>query len=148
MLFTIALATASVTSLTVEGPQQAMAKSSNSVMKSLIANTTRIGVLSMPITCNSLGDIMGAVSGVLANATATGGGNETNSTQGMGGLMKELSGVLGNTTDAGGGGNETSSMQGMMASGMQNMSQSKLQHLNNLEFCSLANEKTIKSLMK
>jgi hypothetical protein len=151
VFFTIVLATASFASLTiVAGPQQAMAKSSSSVMKSLIANTTRIGVLSMPITCNSLGDIMGAVSGVLGNATtAAGGGNETNSTQGMGGLMKALSGVLGNATAAGGGGgNETSSMQGMMASGMQNMSQSKLQHLNNLVFCSLANEKTIRSLMK
>jgi hypothetical protein len=121
VFFTIVLATASFASLTiVAGPQQAMAKSSSSVMKSLIANTTRIGVLSMPITCNSLGDIMGALSGVLGNATAAGGG----------------------------GGNETSSMQGMMASGMQNMSQSKLQHLNNLVFCSLANEKTIRSLMK
>jgi hypothetical protein len=147
VFFTIVLVTASVTSLTVAGPQQAMAKSSSSAMKSLIANTTRIGVLSMPITCNSLGDIMGALSGVLGNATAAG-GNETNSTQGMGGLMKALSGVLGNATAAGGGGNETSTMQGMMTSGMQNMSQSKLQHLNNLMFCSPANEKTIKSMMK
>jgi hypothetical protein len=143
MLFTIALATASVTSLTVEGPQQAMAKSSNSVMKSLIANTTRIGVLSMPITCNSLGDIMGAVSGVIANATAGGGGNQTN---GMSGVMGALSGMLGNATA--GGGNETNSIQGMMTSGMQNMSQGKLQHLKDVVFCSPANEKTLKSLMK
>ncbi|MFL6410637.1 MAG: hypothetical protein ACJ71K_05285 [Nitrososphaeraceae archaeon] len=148
IFFTIALATASVTSLTVEGPQQAMAKSSNSVMKSLIANTTRIGVLSMPITCNSLGDIMGAVSGVIANATA-GGGNQTNSTQGMSGVMGALSGMLGNaTTTAAAGGNQTSSMQEMMTSGMQNMSQGKLQHLNNLMFCSPANEKMIRSMMK
>jgi hypothetical protein len=148
VFFTIILVTASVTSLTVAGPQQAMAKSSSSVMKSLIANTTRIGVLSIPITCNSLGDIMGAVSGVLGNATtAAGAGNETNSTQRTGDLMKALSGVLGNATAAGGG-NETSSMQEMMTSGMQNMSDNKLQHLNNLVFCSLANEKTIKSMMK
>jgi hypothetical protein len=145
IFFTIALGTASVTSLTVEGPQQAMAKSSNSVMKSLIANTTRIGVLSMPITCNSLGDIMGAVSGVIANATA-GGGNQTNSTQGMSGVMGALSGMLGNATAAGG--NETSSMQEMMTSGMQNMSQGKLQHLKDVVFCSPANEKMIRSMMK
>ena len=146
MFFTIvALATASFTSLTVVGPQQAMAKSPTSEMKSLIRNTTKIGVLTIPVTCNTLGDIMKALSGVLGNATA-GGGNETNSTQGMGNLMKALSGVLGNATA--GGGNETSSMQGMMASGMQNMSQSKLQHLNNFAFCSLANEKTIRSMMK
>ncbi|MFL6390596.1 MAG: hypothetical protein ACJ71E_00900 [Nitrososphaeraceae archaeon] len=124
-----------------------MAKSSNSVMKSLIANTTRIGVLSMPITCNSLGDIMGAVSGVIANATA-GGGNQTNSTQGMSGVMGALSGMLGNATTAAGGGNETSSIQEMITSGMQNMSQGKLQHLNNLMFCSPANEKTIRNMMK
>ncbi|MFL6330773.1 MAG: hypothetical protein ACJ705_07130 [Nitrososphaeraceae archaeon] len=145
IFFTIALAAASVTSLTVEGPQQAMAKSSNSVMKSLIANTTRIGVLSMPITCNSLGDIMGAVSGVIANATA-GGGNQTNSTQGMSGVMGALSGMLGNATAAGG--NQTGSMQEMMTSGMQNMSQGKLQHLKDVVFCSPANEKMIRSMMK
>jgi len=115
VFFTIVLVTASFTSLTVVGPQQAMAKSSTSVMKSLITNTTRIGVLTMPITCNSLGDIMGALSGVIENATAAG-GNETNSTQGV------------------------------MTSEMQNMSQ--LQHLNNLVFCSPANEKTIRSMMK
>ncbi|MFL6409130.1 MAG: hypothetical protein ACJ71F_18960 [Nitrososphaeraceae archaeon] len=146
IFFTIALATASVTSLTMEGPQQAMAKSSNSVMKSLIANTTRIGVLSMPITCNSLGDIMGAVSGVIANATA-GGGNQTNSTQGMSSVMGALSGMLGNATAAGGG-NETSSIQEMITSGMQNMSQGKLQHLKDVVFCSPANEKMIRSMMK
>ena len=80
-------------------------------MKSMIANTTRIGVLSIPITCNSLGDVMGALYGMLANATA------------------------------GGGGDETSSVQEMITSGMQNMSQGKLQHLNNLVFCSQATEK-------
>ena len=166
-VFFIVLITASFTSLTVAGPQQAMAKSSTSVMKSLIANTTKIGVLSIPIMCNSLDDIMGAVSGVLRNATASG-GNETNSTQG---IMGALSGMLGNPTASGGnetnstqgimgalsgmlgnptasGGNETNSMQGMMAAGMQNMSQSNMQHLNNLVFCSPATEKTIRSMMK
>jgi hypothetical protein len=144
VFFTIVLVTAGFTSLNVAGPQQAIAKSSNSVMKSLIANTTKIGVLSIPITCNSVGDIIGALSGVIGNTTAARRGNETNSTQGMGNLMKALSGMLGNTTA--GGGNETSSMQGMMTSGMQNMSQ--LQHLKNVIFCNLANEKTIRSMMK
>jgi hypothetical protein len=145
VFFTIVLLTASFTSLTVVGPQQAMAKSPNSVMKSLIANTTKIGFLSIPITCTSIGDIMGALSHVVGNATtAAGGGNKTNSTQGMNNLMKALSGVLGNTTA--GGGNGTSSMQGMMTSVMQNMSQ--LQHSKNFVFCSLANEKTIRSMMK
>jgi hypothetical protein len=74
----------------------------------------RIDVLSIPIMCNSLGDIIGASAKVLGNATAAGG-------------------------------NETSSMQGMMASGMQNMSQSELQGLNTL-FCSPASEKMIRSI--
>jgi hypothetical protein len=117
IFFTIALATASFTSLTVEGPQQAMAKPPKDMMKSLIANTTRIGVLSIPITCNTIGDVMGALSGMLGNATAAG-GNETNSTQGM------------------------------MTSGMQNMSQGKLQHLKDVVFCSPANEKMLRSMMK
>ena len=137
--------TASFTSLNVVGPQQAMTKSPTSEMKSLIRNTTKIGVLTIPVTCNTLGDVMGALSAVLGNATA-GGGNETNSTQGMGKVTKALFGLLGNATA--GGGNETSSMQGMMASGMQNMSQSNLQHLNNFAFCSPASDKTIRSMMK
>ena len=135
--------TASFTSLTVVGPQQAMAKSPTNEMKSLIRNTTKIGVLTIPVTCNTLGDVTGALSAVLGNATADG-GTETNSTQGE--VMKALFGMLGNVTA--GGGNETSSMQGKMASGMQNMSQSKLQHLNNFAFCSPASDKTIRSMMK
>jgi hypothetical protein len=145
IFFTIALATASFTSLTVEGPQQAMAKPPKDMMKSLIANTTRIGVLSIPITCNTIGDVMGALSGMLGNATAAG-GNETNSTQGMSDVMGALSGMLGNATAAGG--NETNSIQGMMTSGMQNMSQGKLQHLKDVVFCSPANEKMLRSMMK
>jgi hypothetical protein len=58
-------------------------------------------------------------------------------------IMKTLSSMFGNATA---GGNETNSTQGMMTSGMQNMSQ--LQHLKNLVFCSPANEKTLRSLMK
>ena len=102
------------------------------------------------MVCNNIVEeiTIRTLSGVLGNAT-TAGGNETNSTQGMGGLMKALSGVLGNATTADDvGGNETNSMQGIMASGMENMSQSKLQHLNNLVFRNLANEKTIRSIMK
>jgi hypothetical protein len=141
VFFTIVLVTASFTSLTVLGPQQAMAKSPNSMIKSLIGNTTKIGILTMPVTCNSLGDIMGALSGVIGNATA--GGNKTSSTQGLGNLMKALSGEMGNATA---GGNETKSTQGMMTSGTQNMSQ--LQQLKNIVFCSPANEKTLRSIEK
>ena len=43
---------------------------------------------------------------------------------------------------------ETNSIQGMMTSGMQNMSQGKLQHLKDVVFCSPANEKMLRSMMK
>ena len=80
---------------------------------------------------------------IVVNLYALAGGNQTNSTQGMSGVMGALSGVLGNATA---GGNQTSSIQGMITSGMQNMSQ--LQHLKNFVFCSPANEKTLRSMMK
>jgi hypothetical protein len=60
------------------------------------------------------------------NATAAG-SNETNSTQGM--MMNMMK-------------------QGMMKSGMQNVSQGELQHLKVFVFCSPANEKTMRSMMK
>ena len=55
------------------------------------------------------------------------GSNETNSTQGM--MMNMMK-------------------QGMMKSGMQNVSQGELQHLKDFVFCSPANEKTMRSMMK
>jgi hypothetical protein len=70
---------------------------------------------------------------------------ETNSTQGIGDVMGALSGMLGNVTA---GGNETNSTQGMMTSGIQNMSQGELQHLKDVVFCSPANEKMMRSMMK
>jgi hypothetical protein len=82
---------------------------------------------------------------IVVNLYALAGGNQTNSTQGMSGVMGALSGVLGNATA---GGNQTSSIQGMITSGMQNMSQGKLQHLKDVVFCSPANEKTLRSMMK
>jgi hypothetical protein len=78
-------------------------------MKSLIGNVTKMGVLSIPITCTTIGDVMKALPAIL---------NETNSTQGM------------------------------MTSGMQNMSQGELQHLKDVVFCSPASEKMLRSMMK
>ena len=124
-LFAMALATASFTSHMIVGPQQAIAKPTTAMMKSMISNMTRMGVIVTPITCITLGDVMKSLSVMFRNATAAG-GNETNSTQGM---MMNL-------------------MEQGMKSGMQNVSQSELQHLKDFVFCSPANEKMMRSMMK
>jgi hypothetical protein len=125
LFFTIALAAAIFTSQTINGPQQAIAKSASGMTKSLIGNITRLGVITTPIMCVTLGDVMKSLPGIL-NATAAG-GNETNSTQGM--MMNMME-------------------QGMMKSGLQNASQGELQHLKDFMFCSPANEKMMRSMMK
>src|SRR5215510_10629058 len=127
LFFTIALAAASFTSQTISGPQHVIAKSASGMTKSLIGNITRFGVITTPIMCVTLGDVMKSLPSIL-NATApTAGGNETNSTQGM--MMNMME-------------------QGMMKSGLQNASLGKLQHLKNFMFCSPANEKMMRSMMK
>jgi hypothetical protein len=125
LFFTIALAAAIFTSQTINGPQQAIAKSASGMTKSLIGNITRFGVITTPIICVTLGDVMKSLPGIL-NATGAG-GNETNSTQGM--MMNMME-------------------QGMMKSGLQNASQGELQHLKDFMFCSPANEKMMRSMMK
>lgn len=125
IFFTIALATASFTSQAIKGPQQAIAKPASGMTKSLLGNITRMGVIATPIMCVTLGDVMKSLSGML-NATAAG-GNETNSTQGM--MMNMME-------------------QGMMKSGLQNASHGELQHLKDFMFCSPANEKMMRSMMK
>jgi cytochrome c biogenesis protein CcdA len=125
LFFTIALAAASFTSQTINEPQQAIAKPASGITKSLIGNITRLGVITTPIMCVTLGDVMKLLPGML-NVTAAG-GNETNSTQGM--MMNMME-------------------QGMMKSGLQNASQGELQHLKNFMFCSPANEKIMRSMMK
>jgi hypothetical protein len=85
-------------------------------MKSLIGNVTKKGILSIPITCTTIGDVMKALPAILGNATGAAGGNETNSTQGM------------------------------MTSAMQNINQSELQHLKDVVFCSPASENMLGSM--
>jgi hypothetical protein len=128
LFFTIALTAASFTSQTISGPHQAIAKSASSITKSLIGNITRFGVITTPIMCVTLGDVMKSLPSLLnATTAATAGSNETNSTQGM--MMNMME-------------------QGMMKSGLQNASHGELQHLKNFMFCSPANEKMMKSMMK
>jgi hypothetical protein len=127
LFFTIALAAASFTSQTINGPQQAIAKPASAMTKSLIGNITRFGVITTPIMCVTLGDVMKSLPSILNATTTAAGGNETNSTQGM--MMNMME-------------------QGMMKSGLQNASQGELQHLKNFMFCSPANEKMMRSMMK
>lgn len=55
------------------GPQQAIAKPTTAMMKSMISNMTRMGVIVTPITCVTLGYVMKSLSVMLRNATAAGG---------------------------------------------------------------------------
>jgi hypothetical protein len=128
LFFTIALAAASFTSQTINGQQQAIAKPASSIAKSLIGNITRFGVMATPIMCVTLGDVMKSLPSILNTTNAaTAASNETNSIQGM--MMNMME-------------------QGMMKSGLENASQGELQHLKNFMFCSPANEKMMRSMMK
>lgn len=113
----------SIVSVTSNEPQQAAAKSPS--MKSLIGNNTlKLGVISMPIVCTTLNDVLNStLSGVLGGGMTTDtGNNDTNSTQGM--------------------------MMDMMKQGMENLTQGKLQQLKDFVFCSPASEKMVRSMMK
>ena len=127
--------------MSTQNTQQAIAKSPS--MKSLMSGNNsimKLGVISMPIVCTTLNDVLNStLSGVLAGDMMgmAGGNTETNSTQGM--MMD----------------NETNSTQGMMMDlmkqGLENMTQGdmkKLQVLKDMVFCSPATEKMVKNMMK
>ena len=141
IFFIVALVSAGFMSTNAQNTQQAIAKSPS--MKSLMSGNNsimKLGVISMPIVCTTLNDVMNAtMSGVFGGDMMgmAGGNNETNSTQGM--MMD----------------NETNSTQGMMMDlmkqGMENMTQGdmkKLQVLKDMVFCSPATEKMLKNMMK
>ena len=90
-------------------------------IKSMMANMKfKMGMITMPITCITIGDALEGVSGIFKDALAnetTVGNNQTNSTQAM--------------------------LMGLMASGMGNM-----RELNDFIVCSPADEKMMKSMMK
>ena len=129
IFFIVALVFASFLSTNAQNPQQATAKSPS--MKSLMSGNNsimKLGVISMPIVCTTLNDVLNAtLSGVLGGdlMSMAGGNNETNSTQGM--------------------------MMDLMKQGMENMSQGdakQLQVLKDMVFCSPATEKMVKNMMK
>ena len=129
IFFIVALVSAGFMSTNAQNTQQAIAKSPS--MKSLMSGNNsimKLGVISMPIVCTTLNDVLNAtLSGVLGGdlMSMAGGNNETNSTQGM--------------------------MMDLMKQGMENMSQGdtkQLQVLKDMVFCSPATEKMVKNMMK
>jgi hypothetical protein len=129
IFFIVALVSAGFMSTNTQNTQQAIAKSPS--MKSLMSGNNsimKLGVISMPIVCTTLNDVLNAtLSGVFGGdmMTMDGGNNENNSTQGM--------------------------MMDLMKQGMQNMTQGDLKQLQVLKdfvFCSPASEKMVKSMMK
>jgi hypothetical protein len=129
IFFIVALVSAGFMSTNTQNTQQAIAKSPS--MKSLMSGNNsimKLGVISMPIVCTTLNDVLNAtLSGVFGGdmMSMAGGNNETNSTQGM--------------------------MMDLMKQGMQNMTQGDLKQLQVLKdfvFCSPASEKMVKSMMK
>ena len=125
----VALATAGLMTVTTQNTQKAIATSMNMDnldIKSMMANMKfKMGMITMPITCITIGDALEGVSGIFKDALAnetTVGNNQTNSTQAM--------------------------LMGLMASGMGNMSNTDLTELNDFIVCSPADEKMMKSMMK
>ena len=114
---------------TTQNIQQAIAKSPISMdMKSTMANMKsklKMGMITMPIACITIGDALEGVSNVVKNVLANEtnmGSNLTNSTQGM--------------------------LIGMMATEMGNMSKTDLKELSDFVVCSPAYEKMMKGMMK
>ena len=129
IFFIVALVSTGLMSTNAQNTQQALAKSPS--MESLMSGNNsilKLGVISMPIVCTTLNDVLNAtLSGVLGGdlTSMTGGNNETNSTQGM--------------------------MMDLMKQGMENMSQGdakQMQVLKDMVFCSPATEKMVKNMMK
>ena len=129
IFFIVALVSAGFFSTNALNTQQAIAKSP--CMKSLMSGNNsimKLGVISMPIVCTTLNDVLNAtMSGMFGGDMMgmAGGNNETNSTSGM--LME------------------------LMKQGMEKIPQGdmkKLQMLKDMVFCSPATEKMVKNMMK
>ena len=129
IFFIVALVSTGLMSTNAQNTQQALAKSPS--MESLMSGNNsilKLGVISMPIVCTTLNDVLNAtMSGMFGGDMMgiAGGNNETNSTSGM--LME------------------------LMKQGMEKIPQGdmkKLQMLKDMVFCSPATEKMVKNMMK
>ena len=152
-MLVIALIGAGIMSTTVLNKQQVVAKSSDEIGQ-MLQNMSKLGVVitSTPVMCNSIGDIMGAISGQVSGVV---GGNLANMTS-MGNLSASAPETMMSMMNKTGSLNQTNDMQGMltnlinqtMVSGTENMTDSLLGKVKDLMLCSPTTEKKIEKMLK
>ena len=141
----IALIGSSIVSTTFKETQQVSAKSPKGI-EAMLQNMSKLAVVitSTPVMCTSVGDIMGAVSGMVK-------GNLGNMT-GIGNLA-DISNMMNKTGNS----NQTSAAEGMLKKlinqtmtgpGIENRTQSKLGKLKDLMLCSPTSEKKIEKMLR
>jgi hypothetical protein len=153
LMLVIALIGAGIMSTTVLNKQQVVAKSSDEIGQ-MLQNMSKLGVVitSTPVMCNSIGDIMGAISGQVSGVV---GGNLANMTS-MGNLSASAPETMMSMMNKTGSLNQTNDMQGMltnlinqtMVSGTENMTDSLLGKVKDLMLCSPTTEKKIEKMLK
>jgi hypothetical protein len=153
LMLVIALIGAGIMSTTVLNKQQVVAKSSDEIGQ-MLQNMSKLGVVitSTPVMCNSIGDIMGAISGQISGVI---GGNLANMTS-MGNLSASAPETMMSMMNKTGSLNQTNDMQGMltnlinqtMVSGTENMTDSLLGKVKDLMLCSPTTEKKIEKMLK
>jgi hypothetical protein len=153
LMLVIALIGAGIMSTTVLNKQQVVAKSSDEIGQ-MLQNMSKLGVVitSTPVMCNSIGDIMGAISGQVSGVI---GGNLANMTS-MGNLSASAPETMMSMMNKTGSLNQTNDMQGMltnlinqtMVSGTENMTDSLLGKVKDLMLCSPTTEKKIEKMLK
>jgi hypothetical protein len=140
-------------STTVLNTHLVVAKSPDEIGK-MLKNMSKLGVVitSTPVMCNSIGDIMGAISGQVSGVV---GGNLANMTS-MGNLSASAPETMMSMMNKTGSLNQTNDMQGMltnlinqtMVSGTENMTDSLLGKVKDLMLCSPTTEKKIEKMLK
>jgi hypothetical protein len=153
LMLVIALIGAGMMSTTVLNKQHVVAKSSDEIGQ-MLQNMSKLGVVitSTPVMCNSIGDIMGAISGQVSGVV---GGNLANMTS-MGNLSASAPETMMSMMNKTGSLNQTNDMQGMltnlinqtMVSGTENMTDSLLGKVKDLMLCSPTTEKKIENMLK
>lgn len=153
LVLVIALIGAGMMSTTVLNKQQVVAKSSDEIGQ-MLQNMSKLGVVitSTPVMCNSIGDIMGAISRQVSGVV---GSNLANMTS-MGNLSASAPETMMSMMNKTGSLNQTNDMQGMftnlinqtMVSGTENMTDSLLGKVKDLMLCSPTTEKKIEKMLK
>ena len=145
IFFVITLIGSSIVSTTLKETQQVSAKSPKGI-EAMLQNMSKLAVVitSTPVMCTSIGDIIGAVSGMVK-------GNLGN----MAGIgnMTDIANMMNKTSSS----NQTNAAEGMLMKlinqtmtgpGIENMTQSKLGKLKDLMLCSPTSEKKIEKMLR